>query len=357
MLRCGSMRVCSECVLPEVYPVISFDAEGVCNYCREYRPVEYRGEEALWVELAKYRGAGRDYDCLIPVSGGRDSVFVLTEVVRKSDLRVAAFHYDNGFQVPVARGNVERAAKVLGVSLLTVRSRLNAHAKCVRDNIEHFAHVDPLEVAGRLCYGCSRGYQGAAYQTAKRRGVPLVIFGASAVEESQYKKIVFASYKSTLAKRFGFLLGKPIFLFHYLVLLSQFPLVEQKKDLAWINFFEYVPWNEQRILSTIEGEVGWRSHPELSSSWRFDCLAHPALEHLTEKLLGFTEKEEFYSVLIRDGQLTRQEALRRLEAHRADEPTRHRLMEEFFGVLGLPEKYREYIRSGGRFSTEPSELR
>jgi len=351
------MRACSRCVLPEVYPGISFDEEGVCNYCRERRPPQYQGEEALWVELSKYRGAGRDYDCLVPVSGGRDSVFVLTEVVRRSELRVAAFHYENGFQVSVAKKNVERATETLEVPLLTVRSRFNAHAKCVRDNIEHFAHVDPLEVAGRLCYGCSRGYQGAAYQTAKRHGVPVVVFGASAVEESLYKKIVFAPYKSTAAKKFGFLLGKPIFLLHYLVLLTQFPLVEQKKDVAWVNFFEYVPWNEQRILDTIEKEVGWQSHPELTSTWRFDCLAHAALEHLTERLLGFGEKEEFYSVLIREGQLTRQEALRRLEAHRADEPVRHKLMEEFFAVLGLPEKYREYIRTGGRFSTGPSEAR
>ncbi len=344
------MQVGTTCVLPEVYPDISFDEEGVCNYCRECRPVEYLGEEALWVELGKYREAGREFDCLVPISGGRDSTFVLTEVARKSDLRVAAFHYENGFQVPEARENVERAAEVLGVPLFVTRSRFNAHARCVRDNIEHFAHVDPLEVAGRLCYGCSRGYQGAAYQTAKRHAIPLVVFGSSAVEESRYKKLVFASYGSTAAKKFNFLVRKPAFLLHYLLLLSQFPLVEQKKDLSWVNFFEYVPWNEQRILNTIESEVGWRSHPDLTSTWRFDCLAHSALEHLTESLLGFGEKEEFYSVLIRDGQLTREEALHRLQAHKADEPVRSALMEEFFNVLGLPEKYREYIRSGGRFA-------
>ncbi|MCJ7762148.1 hypothetical protein MUP38_01680, partial [Candidatus Bathyarchaeota archaeon] len=73
--------------MPETFPGISFDEEGVCNYCRDYTKVSVLGEEALKQELSKYQGKGEKYDCLVPISGGRDSSFTLYQIVKKYGMR------------------------------------------------------------------------------------------------------------------------------------------------------------------------------------------------------------------------------------------------------------------------------
>jgi len=76
----AGMRRCTRCILPETFPGIRFDEDGVCNYCLEYKPVNVLGEEALVKVLDGYRGKGREYDCIVPISGGRDSSFVLHQM-------------------------------------------------------------------------------------------------------------------------------------------------------------------------------------------------------------------------------------------------------------------------------------
>ena len=65
------MRRCSSCVLPEVYPGISFDAEGRRNYCASHERYEYLGENRLSDDLRKNRREKAEYDCLVPLSGGK----------------------------------------------------------------------------------------------------------------------------------------------------------------------------------------------------------------------------------------------------------------------------------------------
>lgn len=73
---------CSNCLLPETNPNISFDSEGICNYCHNHKKIEYLGEEKLKELLANYRGKGKPYDCVIGLSGGRDSSFTLLKMVK-----------------------------------------------------------------------------------------------------------------------------------------------------------------------------------------------------------------------------------------------------------------------------------
>jgi len=81
-----NLRRCTRCLLPETFPGIEFDEEGVCNYCRHYEKVEVKGEEALRQVLEQYRGKGERYDCWVPIGGGRDSSFDLHQVVKLVDL-------------------------------------------------------------------------------------------------------------------------------------------------------------------------------------------------------------------------------------------------------------------------------
>ena len=74
------MKRCIKCILPEVYPNIAFDNEGVCNYCKERQTIQYLGSSKLEETLAQFKSSGGKYDCLIPISGGKDSTYVLYQI-------------------------------------------------------------------------------------------------------------------------------------------------------------------------------------------------------------------------------------------------------------------------------------
>jgi tRNA(Ile)-lysidine synthase TilS/MesJ len=107
------MRRCLQCVLPDNYPNIHFDSDGVCNFCLTYTsPSKYRGEEEVVRIISRARGNEHPYDCLVPWSGGRDSTYVLYnyKMVRGYKLKVLAFNYDNGFTSDQAKENIRRIA-------------------------------------------------------------------------------------------------------------------------------------------------------------------------------------------------------------------------------------------------------
>jgi len=110
-------------VLPETFPGISFDEHGVCNYCNDYKKVEVKGEEELVSLLSKYRGKGKKYDCIVPISGGRDSSYVLNQIVKKYDMRVLALTVDNGAMMPDGYRNVDRVTQALKVDHVWLKMR------------------------------------------------------------------------------------------------------------------------------------------------------------------------------------------------------------------------------------------
>src|SRR6266481_1165671 len=98
------LKKCRRCGLPETYETIEFDAEGICNICRNRA---HRDEQIDWADRKKmlgdlieqYRGK-YDYDCIVPFSGGKDSTFTLWYLVRKFKLKPLVVSFDHGFYRP-----------------------------------------------------------------------------------------------------------------------------------------------------------------------------------------------------------------------------------------------------------------
>jgi hypothetical protein len=78
--------------------------------------------------------------------------------------------------------------------------------------------------------------------------------------------------------------------------------------------FYYLEWNEEEILSRIRKELNWDSPEYLDSTWRFDCQVTLLKDLIYLKSFGITEKDDFYSKMVREGVLSREEALKRLAA-------------------------------------------
>jgi N-acetyl sugar amidotransferase len=121
-------RICARCIMDTSDPDIVFDAEGHCNHCTAWfarpaiynlPPAERARRLAELVDDIKRRGRGKDYDCIIGVSGGVDSSFVAIKV-RELGLRPLAVHVDNGWNSDKAVGNIKRVLEPLGIDLSTI---------------------------------------------------------------------------------------------------------------------------------------------------------------------------------------------------------------------------------------------
>ena len=84
-------------------------------------------------------------------------------------------------------------------------------------------------------------------------------------------------------------------------------------NITWVELFNYVEWNEQEILSRIKSELNWNSPPELKSTWRFDCRVKHLVDFMYMKTLNMTDKDDFYAKMVREGLMTREDALQRLQ--------------------------------------------
>lgn len=122
-----ALRVCARCIYDERTPGISFDEAGICNYCRQVEDLERqygtgkpegaRELERIIAEI-KASGRGRKYDCVIGVSGGTDSSYLLIKALEWG-LRPLAVHYDNTWNSAIATENIRKVTTALKVDLYT----------------------------------------------------------------------------------------------------------------------------------------------------------------------------------------------------------------------------------------------
>ena len=94
MYRHSKLRRCTKCILLETYPYISFDKDGVCNFCNDYEKQKFLGEQELLKTLDKFRSKNGEPDCIVGLSGGRDSSYGLHLIKKKYEMNPIAYTFD-----------------------------------------------------------------------------------------------------------------------------------------------------------------------------------------------------------------------------------------------------------------------
>jgi hypothetical protein len=111
-----------------------------------------------------------------------------------------------------------------------------------------------------------------------------------------------------------------------------FENLQKPRDVDALGFYDYIYWNEKEVVSTVRNELRWLGASDTTATWRIDDSAYPLIDYMYLKLVGFNEFDEHYSKLIREGQVSRSEALRRCLSDRA--PRVNSLM-KIFEELGV----------------------
>ncbi len=313
----GGIRVkrCKKCIMPETAKGVRFDENGLCQLCKEHKEVVPKGEGELRKEISRYMRENSQYDCIVPVSGGRDSSYALYFAKEVLGLRTLAVHNNNDFETETANRNLESITKNMDVPLIRVSSKKKLSKKIVAEKFKMNSHFGPWLVVDETCEACEYGFQSAAYNTARRRGVELIIWGDSEDESTKPFHNLFRHNK--VPTKWDRLLKRGVVnVVKYKLLFRKMKKEYGRRDsdgLKEIRLYDYIRWDRKIIVNTIEEKMGWSAPAGSATTWRVDCSLVPLVNYLTEKAYGVSKIEIGFSNMIRNGKMDRNDALRQVE--------------------------------------------
>lgn len=322
-----NLKRCSKCVLPETFPFIEYDENGVCNYCRNHKPRNTsKGLDSLKVLVESYRRKDGRPDCIVPFSGGRDSTYSLHIVKKELGLNPIAFTYDWGMVTDLARRNIARVCGKLGVENIIVSADIHWKRENIRKNILAWLKYPALGMIPLFMAG-DKFFFYYTNQVKKQTGIDLNIWGINHLENTEFKtgfaglspqfdkkKIYSLSLKNQL-KLFSFV-GKNLIKSPGYINQSIFDslgsfatrYIAPKKD--YYHLFDYYHWDEQEINILLKEEYNWESAIDTKSTWRVGDGTASFYNYIYYTVAGFSEIDTFRSNQIREGMITREEALR-----------------------------------------------
>lgn len=179
------VKVCSRCILPETFPGISFDGEGVCNHCRResrekdaVKKAIYRARLDKLVEGCK--GKAPSYDAIMAYSGGKDSSYSLKLIRERYGLRVLAVTFDNHFVSPMAWVNIRAVTDALHVDHVTIRPPWPTVKPLFSlTAVKDIFPKATLLRASSVCTACIGIVKSVVLKLALELSIPLVAFGWS----------------------------------------------------------------------------------------------------------------------------------------------------------------------------------
>lgn len=125
-----NLKRCTKCILPETMPFIRFDEEGICNYCHNYKKRNKpKPKEELFKLVEPYRRTGKELDCIVPFSGGRDSCYGLHLIVKELEMKPVTYTYDWGMVTDLGRRNISQMCGDMGVENIIVAADISQKKK------------------------------------------------------------------------------------------------------------------------------------------------------------------------------------------------------------------------------------
>ncbi|MFC1975126.1 N-acetyl sugar amidotransferase [Chloroflexota bacterium] len=342
-------RICTRCVIDTTVPGVTFDENGVCNYCKIHNSIEQdwpQGEagqqrvEAI-VKKIKAQGEGKDYDCIVGVSGGTDSTYTLY-LTKELGLRPLAVYFDNGWSTEISVRNIKRALSKLDVDLQTY----------VVD-WEEFKDLQKAFLKASFAWAdapTDKAITTTLYRVAKEEGLKHIIVGRSFRTEGKMPREWCYSDTRTvnyIQENFG---TKPLQSFPNM---TPFELFRYNfiDNIKYILLLNYVDYSKAKTKEFLQKELDWEyygGHHYENIYTRF------VYSYLLPQKFGIDKRKITHSALVRNNEITRSEALNivqtpPLPGNKLEEDIEYVIKklglthEEFDEIMTLPPKdYRDY---------------
>ncbi|MEN8150013.1 MAG: hypothetical protein ABFS86_09330 [Planctomycetota bacterium] len=312
-------RLCTRCVLPESEPEIRIGDDGRCSVCVEHdraaaaAPPSVPQESDFLKMLKKHRGKS-EHDCLVMCSGGKDSTSALYYMKKRYRMNPLAFTFDHGFETDDALRNVRRAVEILDVDYLQYRSTF------IHDMVSHLLETDSRAV---ICHLCSIWYMDLTFRIAARFRIPIIIAGwtkGQSTDEGVMSKCA-CNVTDPEFLRMGEATQAFLDRLGDLPKYRDFPRsMEEVLRRARKRFKSvvlsphwFLPTEADEYVRMLGRELGWEYPRESYPAKSTNCLLNFVSVHNSMKHFGYTHYHVEMSKLIRQGMMTRKEALELLE--------------------------------------------
>lgn len=345
-----NIKRCTRCILPENYPFLTFDKNGVCSICQKYQKQKYHGKAELEKFLSKYRSKNGEVDCVIGLSGGRDSSYGLHVLKEEFGMNPVGFSYDWLLTSRKARHNIAKMAGALGVEVIYRCGDYQTQAKNIRDNIYGFLKDPDLGMMTFVQAGDKEMYH-YGRQIRKEKNQKLTVWCSGYQLEQREFFIGYCGIDKTLINNprlydYGWITKFRLALYYGMKTIKN-PSYWNRS--IWDNFmafwhcfvakddflylFNYYPWNEEEVEKTLKEKYEWEADLDYGvNQWRMDDFHTAFINYVYYTVGGFSEFDDFRSNQVREGLITRDEALR-LTA--IDNNIRYESLMEFSNLVGF----------------------
>lgn len=328
----STRQTCNKCVNNISVPEISFNSNGTCVFCEEYEKISplisnYDTLKKLWLgRIKKYKGTG-EYDALVGLSGGKDSTYVLYQLKNTYKLKVKAWTIDQGFLTKWSRERIESVVDELGVD--------HEYTVLKQENLVPLYQLSIMTTGGP-CYTCSYVMYSTFIKTASDQWIPMAVHGRSRPqmlktysptnELDVYKPFLDMSltpienvslrntYQEVLDVLNRLMPPEQIQQFS-----RYFPNHNAKNVAEFVPYFLYHPYDETKLVEFLEVNMNWKRHKDYAIFTHFDCAAHDAAGYLYEIADGRPFIMPELSVSIREGIVSREEAIERMNKEQFSE--------------------------------------
>lgn len=326
------LQRCARCGLPSTYETLEIEDDGICNLCKASditRAENWEAKEKEFAELVEqYRGR-HAYDCIIPSSGGKDSVHVLYQMVKKYKVKPLVVTFDHGFFRQGLLENNRRVLKQLGVDCHMFTPNWKLVKRIMRE---------ALIRRGDFCLHCHLGTFAYPMIVALKEQVPLIVWGEPSSQYTSYYKpgeveevdqVRFDKFVNMglAAEDIGEMIRKD-FDFDFRDL-NCF-IYPKRADLAKLGvrsvcYGSYFPWNAEKQTAVIERELGWKRDevegiPERYSYSKLECGVQGVRDYLKELKRGYGRTTQMVATDRRYGRMTKEEGDALIKAHEGKRP-------------------------------------
>lgn len=337
-----NLQYCVRCCMPETQEGITFDEMGVCQACQSSEQkihINWVEREARLQEiLAEARKkAGNNYDCIVPISGGKDSTFQLHVLVKIYNMKPLAVTFSHNWYSRTGWYNLQNSLEQFNVDHIQFTPNRNLVNRIAKKS---------LSAIGDACWHCHAGIGAFPLQIAVRFKIPLLIWGESIAESSGRASYLNPVHKfdreyftKVSAKRrpdqmvCDYLSERDLNPFNI-------PSAEECEavGLYGIHLGDYIFWDDERQTEFVRDTYAWRE-TEIEGAYKryksAECIM-PGMHDFTCFLKrGYGRATHQACIDVRNGLLTREEAFALIEQH---DPVRPEALDYYLQITGMTEK-------------------
>ena len=301
-------QVCKRCIMDTTAEDIDFNENSICNFCTDFKKRQLKlkknkNDLEELIKKIKYHGRNRKYDCIVGVSGGVDSSFSLIKAC-ENNLRPLAVHMDNGWNSELAQSNISNLIRTYKVDLYTHVINWKEY----RNFQEAFFMANVLDLELLM----DNAMLSVNYKLASKYNIRYILSGTNTSTEGfripsnwswfkndakNIKKIgkKFMNQKIKTFPTFG------TFDFLYYVLI---------RKIKWILFPDYFQYNKELAINELKYKINFKPYPYKHYESVFTRFYQG---YILPKKFGIDKRKVHLSNLIISGQITRDEALRKIQ--------------------------------------------